>query len=93
MVAPAAGLKLEVSDVSRQKSTAVSDVPPDSTVGELVQGLLDELRMPHNDANGRSLTYHALHRREGRHLRNTERVGDALESGDVLVLQPSIDAG
>ncbi len=94
MAAPVpAGIELEVSDVSRQKVRAVSNVPVASTVGELVDALLDELKLPHNDADGRSLTYHALLPREGRHLQAVERVGDALETGDTIVLQPNVDAG
>ena len=87
------GLGLEVSDVSGQKTARVRDVPPDSTVGELTQSLLAQMNLPHNDVSGRPLAYHALLEREGRHLNASERVGDALQSGDKVVLQPNIDAG
>ena len=88
-----AGVGLQVSDVSGQKSFSVSGVPHDSTVGELIQGLLSQMQLPHNDVSGRPLTYHARLEREGRHLHASERVGDALQTGDQLVLQPNIDAG
>jgi hypothetical protein len=84
---------LEVSDVSGQKAATVSDVPPDVSVGDLVDQLLEELALTRNDASGRPLTYHARLDREGRHLLSSERVGEALQSGDRLVLQPNIDAG
>jgi hypothetical protein len=87
------GVGLSVLDVSGQRKRNVSNVPEDSTVGELVQGLLSQMDLPHNDASGRPLTYHARLEREGRHLLASERVGDALQTGDELVLQPNIDAG
>jgi hypothetical protein len=87
------GLGLQVSDVSGQKNFTVSDAPQDSTVGELIQGLLGEMELPQNDVSGRPLVYQALLEREGRHLHASERVGDALQQGDQLVLQPNIDAG
>ena len=87
------GVGLQVSDVSGQKSFSVSGVPQDSTVGELIQGLLGQMQLPQNDVSGRPLTYHARLEREGRHLHASERVGDALLTGDQLVLQPNIDAG
>jgi hypothetical protein len=84
---------LEVSDVSGQKTATVTEVPSDASVGELVEQLLAELQLTRNDSSGRPLTYHARLDREGRHLLHSERVGDALQSGDRLVLQPNIDAG
>ena len=87
------GVGLQVMDVSGQKKADVRDVPQDATVGELLQGLLSQMNLPRNDAGGRPLTYHARLEREGRHLLASERVGDALQTGDELVLQPNIDAG
>jgi hypothetical protein len=87
------GLGLQVSDVSGQKLASVNQVPQDATVGELVQGLLAQMSLPQNDVGGRPLTYHARLEREGRHLHASERVGDALQTGDRVVLQPNIDAG
>ena len=88
-----AGLSLQVNDVSGQKPFKVSNVPQDSTVGELIKGLLAQMSLPQNDVSGRPLTYHALLEREGRHLHASEKVGDALQVNDQLVLQPNIDAG
>lgn len=90
----AAGIALlEVSDVSGQKTAMVSDVPADASIGEIVDQLLEELRLTRNDTTGRPLTYHARLDREGRHLLASELAGTALRSGDRLVLQPNIDAG
>jgi len=87
------GIGLQVSDVSGQKLLNVSDAHRDASVGELIQGLLSEMNLPPNDVEGRPLTYHARLEREGRHLHASERVGDALQTGDRVVLQPNIDAG
>lgn len=84
---------LEVTDVSGQKHATVTDVPAEASVGELVDQLLEELRLPKQDTSGRQLTFHARLDREGRHLLASERVGEALRSGDRLILQPNIDAG
>jgi len=87
------GVTLHVRDVSRQKLVRVDDVPPDATVGELIEGLLDRMNLPQHDADGRPLNYHARLEREGRHLHASEFVNDVLRTGDELVLQPNIQAG
>jgi hypothetical protein len=86
-------IDLQASDVSGQKLANAKSVPADSTVGELVQGLLVEMKLPRNDVAGRPLSYHARLEREGRHLHASEVVGDALQEQDRIVLQPNIDAG
>ena len=88
-----APLELKVSDVSQQRVRTVEDVSQEATAAELVQSLIEDLNLPRNDRMGRSLSYRAMLRREGRHLGASERVGDAVESGDWVVLQPNIDAG
>lgn len=89
-----AGIQLlDVSDVSGQKRLTVDHFERDATVGELVEQLLREMDLSREDREGRTVTYHARLEREGRHLNGSERVGDALQSGDRLVLQPNIDAG
>jgi hypothetical protein len=84
---------LDVSDVSGQKSARLSDVPADASIGEIIEQLLSELDLPKNDTSGRPLTFQARLDREGRALLASERAGEALRSGDRLVLQPNIDAG
>jgi hypothetical protein len=86
-------VNLRASDVSGQKEFTVSKVPRDSTVGELVNSLLAKMDLVLQDAAGRSLNYRARLDREGRHLNGSELVGDALESDDHIVLQPTINAG
>lgn len=86
-------MTLLISDVSGQKERTVTKPPRDATVGELIQAMLPQMRLPEADANGRPLTYHARLEREGRHLHGSEVIGEALEPNDRLVLQPNIDAG
>ncbi len=93
MSANSSTLELTVSDVTRQKVRSVENVSTRATAAELVSAFIDDLNMPRNDPAGRSLTYRALHRREARHLRPDERLGDSVQSGDWLVLQPNVDAG
>ena len=86
-------IDLRVADVSGQKHAEARGVPADSTVGELIHGLLTRMNLPRNDVSGRPLTYQARLDREGRHLRASEIVGDALQENDRIVLQPNVDAG
>ncbi len=87
------GLTLEATDVSQQRIRRISNVQPEATVREIIEPLLLQMNLPQNDPEGRPVTYQALLEREGRHLQNWERIGDAVKSGDRVVLQPSIDAG
>ena len=89
----ASQLSLEISDVSGQKVFAVADAPADGTVGELVLEMVGKMDLPRNDAGGAPISYHARLEREGRHLNASERIGDAVERGDRLTLQPNIIAG
>ena len=93
MEAATATLGLHISDVTGQRTFRASSVPTDSTVGELVQGLLAKLGLASTDAQGYPLAYRARLEREGRHLHGSELVGDALENDDFISLHPRIDAG
>jgi hypothetical protein len=62
-------------------------------VSEVLDALVRQMDLPRNDSEGRPLVYQALHTREGRNLRADEKVGEALSTGDRVVLQPNIDAG
>ena len=84
---------VRISDVTAQKVRTVENLPTDVTATELVNGLLDDMGIPRMDPEGRSLTYRALLRREGRHLRPNERIGDSVQNDDTLVLHPFVEAG
>jgi hypothetical protein len=87
------GIDLLACDVSGQKKVQVKDVPGDSTVGELIEGLRLRMDLPAKDANGQSVVYHARLERQGRHLHASELVGEALVEEDQISLHPNIDAG
>jgi hypothetical protein len=91
IMAPLKGLR--VSDVTGQNQIEVDDVPSDTTIGELLDGLVPRMRLPRNDSTGRPLTYYARLEREGRHLSRAEKTSEALRERDRLTLQPNIDAG
>ncbi len=84
---------VEFSDTSGQKMVRARGLPVDCTIGEAIGGVLSQLNLPPNDSEGRPIAYQGLHDREGRHLGSSETVGEALQSGDRVVLQPNIDAG
>lgn len=81
------GISVQASDVSGQKIVNVPNVPPDATIGELTRGLLAKMNLTE------SVPYQMRLARQQRHLNASERVADALETGDKVVLHPSIDAG
>lgn len=91
--AATAEIELEISDVSGQKVFSVANAPVANTVGELIQEVLPKMGLPRQDSGGAPLSYQARLEREGRHLHASERIGDVLESGDRLSMQPNIDAG
>ena len=93
MSANTSTMELTVSDVTRQKVRTMEEVSPQATAAELVDAFIEDLNLPRNDPAGRSLTYRALNRREARHLRPNEQLGDSTMPGDWLVIQPSVDAG
>jgi hypothetical protein len=93
MTANTTTLELTVSDVTRQKVRTLEDVSTRATAAELVEAFISDLNMPRNDPAGRSLTYRALHRREARHLHPTEQLGDSVQPGDWITIQPNVDAG
>ena len=84
---------LQVADVSGQKTMRVNAVPSHATVGELIEGLRPQMRLPETDAKGRPVVYNARLEREGRRLHGSERLADAVEYGDQIVLLPNVDAG
>jgi hypothetical protein len=94
-MATATAMKLDLyaHDVTRQKKAHVSDVSHDTTVRELVNGLVGKMRLVNKDKAGRPLQFQALLEREGRHLHDSELVSDALQPDDELVLHPKINAG
>ena len=85
-------LRLQVRDASGQREAYPDDVADDSTVAEFVERMVKQMRLAPVDSAGRPLVYQALNQREGRHLHGSERVGEAVEPDDVVILHPNIDA-
>jgi hypothetical protein len=87
------GITLEISDVSGQKRAIVRDVDPEIPASVLVEQLIHDMREPRHDVEGRPLAYNFLRTRDGLHIRPSERIGTAAQSGDKLVLHPDVEAG
>lgn len=86
-------LDLTASDVGGTKRFRARAIAPEATVGELVETLVPRMHLPRTDASQRPLNYHARLEREGRHLHASERIGEALRTGDEISLHPNVDAG
>ena len=86
-------LNFTARDVSGQRRSQVRDVRPDTTVQELISKLTQRLGLPAKDSAGAPQAFHAFLERDGRHLRSSESVGDALHNDDEIVLQPDVQAG
>jgi hypothetical protein len=86
-------LTLNARDFTGNKRSRVSRIPSDSTVGELVDGLLGRMKLPLTGGDGQPLSYHPLRQRESRHLYSSEVVGEVLADDDEIVLHPSVEAG
>ncbi len=82
---------LNVEDVSGHRKVRAAGISPDMTVGELVQGLIPRLGLP-QATDDRPVSYH-LRDAAGRNLHASEIVGDVLQPGESVVLQPNIMAG
>jgi hypothetical protein len=88
-------LDILASDVTGQTvvNVGIDAGDREMSVGELLDGLVPRMKLPRLGNGGRPLTYHARLEREGRHLHATEVVGEALQSKDRIMIQPTIDAG
>jgi hypothetical protein len=86
-------IDLTAQDATGQHRVNVRGVPIEATVREVMASLLEKMGLIQKDVEGKPLEYRALRDSEGRHLADSEIVGDALAPGDHLVLQPRINAG
>jgi hypothetical protein len=85
-------MRFSVRDISGQRSATVDDCPEDASIGEIIPALLGLMSIPQHDESGP--VSHSLRRdSDGAILHDSDVVGDVLEPGSRLVLQPSIDAG
>jgi len=91
--AVATKLNLTARDVSGQRRFQLREVRADTTVHELLSNLVQRLGLPARDSVGAPQAFHAFLERDGRHLRSSEAVGEALRNDDELVLHPDVQAG
>lgn len=85
-------MTISARDITGQRRTSY-EIPRSSSVNELIDRIGDRMNLPREDAEGRPITWHARHEREGRSLYRSEVVGDALQDSDEIRLQPEISAG
>jgi len=86
-------LAVTARDATGQRTFAVRELPVDTTVHELVRGLVARMGLPAQDSAGAPQSFHAFLERDGRHLQASEIVGDALRDADEIVLHPDVQAG
>jgi hypothetical protein len=84
-------IDLNVEDLTGQMRRRARGVPREATVGDFLAGLTRQMRLPANDLQGRPLTYGA--RARGASLIDSDRVGDVLETDDVVTLVQNVTAG
>lgn len=84
-------MTLVVEDFTGQVRHRASGVPRDATLGELISGVTERLRLPANDAQGRPVTYAA--RANGVSLAEADRVGDVLTDNETVTLTQNVTAG
>jgi hypothetical protein len=93
---PSPTLSIQATDLNRAHLVEVPEAPADASIGEIVRLLVRTLALTQRDADGQEIQYEARLEREGSEdqlLRPADRVGDVLQEGDRIRLQPSIDAG
>lgn len=86
-------LNITARDTSGQRTYAVRNLRADTTVQELIRGLVPRMGLPPEDSTGMPQAFHAFLERDGRHLRSSETIGDALRDEDEIVLHPDVQAG
>jgi hypothetical protein len=86
-------ISFKVRDVSGQRFATVRDCPADACIGEVVPNLLESMSLPRVDTDGNPLTHTLRRDSDGAMLNDGEIVGDVLQEGADVVLQPNIDAG
>ena len=86
-------LSLTARHMTGQRTFSVRDLPGDTTVQELIQGLVPRMGLPAQDSTGTPQAFHAFLERDGRHLLSAEAVGEVLRDQDEIVLHPDVQAG
>ena len=85
-------ISLQVEDMSGQREFRAREVPRDASWGETLQSIVAKMHLPKNNPTGTNVWRGRLDR-ESRHLHASEIVGQALQEGDKVVLEPEVRAG
>ncbi len=79
-------LQLELSDVTGTHQISADDVQPDVPAGALASAVASRMSLPDN-------VPWALHTDDGAFLREDQRIGDQVRSGDRLWVSPKTHLG
>ena len=93
MAAATIPLDLMARDATGAKKIRIPSLTGEMTVRELTHAVLRRMGLKSEDAEGRPIDYQVRLEREGRHLHDSELVGDALQRDDQVVVLPRIHAG
>ena len=87
------GIDLEMTDLTGQRRIRIEGYDREARVRDLVRDVVDRMGLSATDSAGTPVVYRGRLKRESRHLHESEVVGEALQSDDVVMLLPNIDAG
>ena len=90
--AVAMDLEILASDASGQRKFKTT-VARSATCGDVIDVLVKKMGLRAKDSNGRPLDYQAFSKRESRHLRSSETIGESLQAGDEIAVLPDVQAG
>ena len=90
MIKKQAKLSIRATEISRQKMVEVSGLPPERTIGEFVQQIVEVLDLPRQGRDGLPIVYQAFFERDREPLDLTDRIGDKAQEDDLLVVHPPI---
>jgi hypothetical protein len=85
-------MSLYASDAAGQRRYAIN-FPRTAKIRDLIKALIPQMGLSSKDTSGRPLDYQAFSKRSHCHLRGSETVGEALQSGDEISVLPDIQAG
>jgi len=78
-------MTIEVADWSRSQVAELADIPPDMTVGELLDEVQEAMSLPRDN-------FHLLH--DGEKLNRSATLQEiGVEPGDELTIAPEVSAG
>jgi len=85
-------ITVRVQDMSGQREFVAKGVRTDVSWGEAMNGILAGMSLPTNTPTSETVLTGRLER-EGRHLHDSEIVGDALCDQDLVRLEQEVSAG